>query len=142
MLYLSCRRVRSGLTSKKDRIMSTVEITKEKRASVQPYKAKPSKILAINAGWLWNKSIEIGNHKLYLSDHDPFPTWEGTLCKKCGGNIYAHLELRESSSEDPARGTNRPYEILLCPSEWIVVDGMDNLTIMSEKAFLEAYKPV
>ena len=142
MLYSSCRRVPSGLTSKKDRIMSTVEISKEKRESVQPYKARASKILAINAGGLWNKSIEIGNHKLYISDHDPFPTWIGTLCKKCGGNIYAHLELRESRPEDPVKGVNRPYDTLLCPSEWIVVDGMDNLTIMSEKAFLEAYKPV
>lgn len=122
--------------------MSTIELTEEKRGSVEPYEAVPSKILAINTRYLSNKTIKIGSHTLYLSEHDPFLTWNGTLCRKCGSNIYNHIEMRIVRVEVVAKSQDIPKDALLCPSDWIIVDDMDNLTIMSEKAFIGAYKPV
>jgi hypothetical protein len=86
--------------------------------------------------------FDFGGQSYLSTEHDPFPEWVGTLCKKCGHNIYGHSELRKKPDDWDERRTIRGVPMVICPKSWLIIDANGDLDTVSDEAFQLSYEPV
>lgn len=107
-----------------------------KESTATKFRQKSATVEAVKVTRAANKElITIGDKTFLISEHDPFPTWVGTLCKKCGYNIYGHSEGRNWPKGKSIISIDTPRDFLLCPNSWFIHSASGKVEIVSDETF-------
>lgn len=114
-----------------------------KESTPTKFRQKSAVVEAVKVARGTNKELmTIGENTFLISEHDPFPTWQGTLCKKCGYNIYRHSEARNWPKGKSTISIDTPADFILCPYSWFVRTTSGKIEIVSEETFNTLYEPI